>query len=339
MALPSICSPRTAAPRRPAAGTATLLAVALELAVGVATGFAQSAYPERTIEMIITFPPGGPTDTAARLVQPFLAANLKVPVALVNKGGSGGASGMDFVAKSRPDGYTIAATVRSTVSITPVVQANVPYRLKNFEMIGSYAASAQAIVVKKGAPWRTLEELVADAKANPGKLTYGSAGQGTNSYFTMELLKLARGLDIAHVPFGGSGPMKNAILGGHVQIGAISLSTMIPVIKSGDVVCLVISGDKRNPAIPDVPTMAEKGVAEASLSTVMELHAPAKTPKAVVDRLAQALATVMKNPETVAALEKAGLEVYYNPPDVSREQAEREYEIVLAASKRLSPTK
>lgn len=317
----------------------TLIAIALGLTVGVPPPLAQSAYPVRAIEMIITFPPGGPTDTAARLVQPFLAANLNVPVALVNKGGSGGAAGMDFVAKANPDGYTIAATVRSTVSITPVVQANVPYRLKDFEMIGSYAASAQAIVVKKGAAWKSLEELVADAKANPGKLTYGSAGQGTNSYFTMELLKLARGLDIDHVPFGGSGPMKTAILGGHVQIGAVSLSTMIPVIKSGDVTCLVISGDKRNPAIPDVPTMAEKGMAEASLSTVMELYVPATTPKPVVDRLAQALAAAMKNPEAVAALETAGLEAYYHPPDVSLQQAEREYEVVLAASKRLPPTK
>ena len=99
---------------------------------------------------------------------------------------------MDFVAKAKPDGYTMAATVRSTVSITPVIQATVPYRLKDFAMIGSYAASAQAIVVKQDAPWKSLEELIADAKANPGKHTYGSAGQGTNSYFTMELLKLAR---------------------------------------------------------------------------------------------------------------------------------------------------
>ena len=300
---------------------------------------AAEAYPDRAIEMIITFPPGGPTDTAARLVQPFLAKALGVPVVLVNKGGSGGAVAMDAVAKAKPDGYTVAATVRSTVSITPAVQANVPYRLKDFEMIGSYAASAQALVVKKGAPWKTLEELVNDAKSNPGKLSYGSAGQGTNSHLTMELLKLARGLDLAHVPFQGSGPLKTAVLGGHVQVGAISLSTMIPLIKSGDVIALVISGDKRNPAVPDVPTMAEKGVPEASLSTTMELYAPANTPKPVVDRLASALATAMKNPEAIAALDKAGLEPYYNPPDISRHQVERETEVVLAAAKKLGLAK
>lgn len=316
-----------------------LLAMVLVLAAGAAPVIGQPAYPERAVEMIVTFPPGGPADTAARLVQPALSAQLKVPVVLVNKGGGGGVSGMDFVAKAKPDGYTIAATARSTLSITPAVQANVPYRLKDFEAIGSYAASPQAIVVKRGAPWRTLEELVEEAKKHPGKLSYGSAGQGTNSFFTMELLKGARGLDVTHVPFGGSGPLKNAILGGHVAIGAISLSTMIPVIRSGDVVGLVISGDRRNAAVPDVPTMAEKGVAEASLSTIMELYAPGGTPRPVVDRLAQALATVMKNPDTVAALDKAGLEVYHKPPDVSGREVEREYEAVLTAAKKLGLAK
>jgi tripartite-type tricarboxylate transporter receptor subunit TctC len=314
-----------------------LLPACLAILLGVgaaATADAQPAYPERQIELVVTFPPGGPTDTAARLVQPFLAANLKVPVVLVNKGGGGGVLGMDHVAKARPDGYTLAATVRSTISITPAVQP-VPYRTDDFEIIGTYAASAQAIVVKKGAPWRSLEELVDDVRKNPGRLSYGSAGLGTNSFFTMELLKLARGLDVVHVPFGGSGPMKTAILGGHVPIGASALSSMVPVIRSGDVVGLAISGDKRNPLVPDVPTLAEKGVPEASLSTIMELYAPGRTPRPVVERLAQALGAAMKDRETVAAFEKAGLEPYWNPPDVSREQVRREHALVLDAAKKL----
>jgi tripartite-type tricarboxylate transporter receptor subunit TctC len=317
----------------------TRLTALLAMAVLVGVTPAAADYPDRPIEMIITFPPGGPTDLAARVVQPAFAKALNVPVVLVNKGGSGGAVAMDAVAKAKPDGYTIAATVRSTISITPAVQGNVPYRLKDFEVIGTYAASPQALVVKKGAPWRSLEELVNDVKANPGKHSYGSAGQGTNSHLAMELLKLARGLDMAHVPFQGSGPLKNAVLGGHVPVAAVSLSTMIPLIKSGDVVALVISGEKRNPAVPDVPTMAEKGVPEASLSTTMELYAPAKTPKPVVERLAQALAAAMKNPDTLAALEKAGLEPDYHSPEASRQQIERETEVVLAAAKKLGLAK
>jgi tripartite-type tricarboxylate transporter receptor subunit TctC len=319
---------------RPGRLTACMLALIAVVGPGVA-----QAYPDRPIELIVTFPPGGPTDAAARIIQPFLHANLKVPVVLVNKGGSGGAVGMDFVAKAKPDGYTIAATVRSTVSITPAVQANVPYRLEDFEIIGSYAAAPQALVVKKGAPWRTLEELVAEAKKTPGKLSYGSAGLGTNSFFTMELLKLARGLDIAHVPFAGSGPLQTAILGGHVEVGAVSLSTMIPVIRSGDVIALAISGERRHPAVPDVPTMAEKGVAEASLSTIMELYAPARTPKPVVDRLARALAAVMTSPDTVAALEKVGLEAHHKTPDATRQEVVRESDLVLTAAKKLGLAK
>lgn len=315
--------------------------IALFVMAAVLAGAVPAAadYPDRPIEMVITFPPGGPTDLAARIVQPAMAKALNVPVVLVNKGGSGGAVAMDAVAKAKPDGYTIAATVRSTISITPAVQANVPYRLKDFEMIGTYAASPQVLVAKKGSPWRTLEEMVNDVKANAGKYSYGSAGQGTNSHLTMEMLRLARGFDMAHVPFQGSGPLKNAVLGGHVPVGALSLATMIPLIKSGDVVGLVISGDKRNPAVPDVPTMAEKGVPEASLSTTMELYAPAKTPKAVVERLAQALAAAMKNPETLAALDKAGLEPYYQSPEASHQQVERETEVVLAAAKKLGLAK
>src|SRR5205085_10341673 len=112
-----------------------------------------------------------------------------------------------------------------------------------------------------GVPWKTFEELVDHARRNPGKLAYGSAGQGTNSFFTMELLKLAYGLDMTHVPFGGSGPVKNALLGGHVQIGATALSPVLPVIRSGDITPLVTSAIRRNPAIPGVPTMTEKGQA------------------------------------------------------------------------------
>lgn len=297
------------------------------------------AFPERAIELIVPFPPGGLTDTAARIVQPFLQTSLKVPVVLVNKGGGAGAVGTELVARAKPDGYTVAATVRSTVTITPAIQANVPYRLKDFEMIGSYAASPQVIVVKKGMPWRTLDELVADAKKNPGKLSYGSTGIGTNSFFTMEILKLRRGIDVAQIPFPGSDPLNSAVLGGHVQVSATSLGTVIPLIKSGEVIALAISGDQRNPAVPEVPTLAEKGVAEASLSTIMGLYAPAKTPKPVVDRLAQALAATMKTPEVIAALGKVGLEVYHKSPDASRQEAQREFELVLATAKKLGLAK
>jgi len=312
-----------------------LALVAAALALGAPAGVLAQAYPTRPVEFIIPFAPGGPTDTAIRVIQPQLSANLGVPVVLVNKAGGGGALGMDAVAKAKPDGYTLAATVRSTLTILPATQPDVSYKITDFAAIGAYAVDSQIVMVKSGAPWKTLEELVEHAKKNPGKLTYGSAGQGTNSFFTMELLKLAYGVDIAHVPFGGSGPVKNAILAGHVQVGAAALSPLLAVIRSGDVTALVTSASKRVPAIASVPTMTEKGQPDASLSTWAELWAPAKTPKPALDRLAQALDKTMKDPAIVSAIEKAGLQVEHHDPAATLKLVERENDVVRAVARKL----
>jgi tripartite-type tricarboxylate transporter receptor subunit TctC len=312
-----------------------VLVVGVLAAGGPPAGALAQAYPTRPVEFIIPFAPGGPTDTAIRLIQPALSANLGVPVVLVNKAGGGGAIGMDGVAKAKPDGYTLAATVRSTLTILPATQPDVPYKISDFAAIGTYAVDSQVVTVKNGAPWKTLEELIDHAKKNPGKLTYGSAGQGTNSFFTMELIKQAYGLDLAHVPFGGSGPVKNALLGGHVQVGATALSPVLSVIRSGDLSALVTSATRRNPAMPNVPTLADKGQGEISLSTWAELWAPAKTPKPVLDRLVQALDKTMKDPAVVAAIEKAGLQVEYNDPAATLKLVERENEVVRAVARKL----
>jgi tripartite-type tricarboxylate transporter receptor subunit TctC len=319
-------------PSRRSIVLATLLAALSAVPAGVV--FAQSKYPNRPIEFIITFAPGGPTDTAIRLIQPQLAANLGVPVVLTNKAGAGGALGTDYVAKAKADGYTIAATVRSTLSILPAIQ-EVPYKTSDFAIIGSYAADSQAVLVKGGSPWKTLEDLVDYAKKNPGKLTYASAGMGTNSFFNMELIKLAYELDIAHVPFQGSGPVKNAILGGHVQLASAALGPMLPLIRSGDLVALVTTAPRRIGAIQNVPTLAEKGLRDASLSTVMELYAPVRTPPAVIDRLVRALDKTMKDPSVIAALDKAGLQVEHHDPETSRKLVEAEFETVSKAVKKL----
>jgi tripartite-type tricarboxylate transporter receptor subunit TctC len=321
-----------------AASAIALLAIgvlAIVVLVGSAPADAQTPYPTRPIECVIPFAPGGPTDTAIRIIQPQLSANLGVPLVLVNKAGGGGALGMDAVAKAKPDGYTLAATVRSTVTILPATQPDVTYKLSDFAIVGAFAVDSQVVLVKAGSPWKTLEELVEFAKKNPGKLSYGTAGLGTNSFFTMELLKLTYGLDMTHVPFGGSGPVKNAVLGGHVQVGAASLSPMLSVLRSGDIVALVTSATKRIPSIPNVPTMTEKGQPDASLSTWAEIYAPAKTPKAVVDRLAQALEKTMKDPAVVSAIEKAGLVVEYHGPEDTLKLIQRENEIVTRLAKQL----
>jgi tripartite-type tricarboxylate transporter receptor subunit TctC len=302
----------------------------------VALPAAAQQYPARAIEFIIPFATGGPTDTAIRVIQPQLAANLGVPVVLVNKAGGGGAVGMDGVAKAKPDGYTLAATVRSTVTILPATQPDVTYKLSDFAVVGAFAFDSGVIFVKAGAPWKTLEELVDHMKKNPGKVTYGSAGLGTNSYFNMELLQQAYGVTLSHVPFGGSGPTKNAVLGGHVPVGAAALSAVLSVLRSGDIVALATSASKRLAVIPNTPTMTEKGHPEASLSTWMEIYAPAKTPKPIVDRLSAALEKTMKDPAVIAAVEKAGLTVEHHDPAETLKLIERENEVVMRLAKQLN---
>jgi len=312
------------------------LALATLVLLALAVPAVAQQYPARPVEFVIPFAPGGPTDTAIRIIQPQLAANLGAAVVLVNKPGGGGAVGMDGVAKARPDGYTLAATVRSTLTILPATQPDVTYKIADFAVIGSYAIDSGVILVKAGAPWKTLEAFVEYARKNPGTVTYGSAGLGTNSYFNMELLQQAYGLTLSHVPFNGSGPVKNAILGVHVPIGAAALSAVLSVIRSGDIVALATSASKRVPAIPGTPTMTEKGQPEASLSTWMELYAPARTPKAIVDRLAAALEKTMKDPAVIAAIDKAGLTAEYHDPAATLRLVERENEIVVRLAKKLN---
>lgn len=299
-------------------------------------GLAWSAeYPDREIEFTVSFPPGGPADTAARIIAPKVSAILGVSIVVVNKPGGGGALGADYVAKAKPDGYKVYASTNSVLTISPAVVKDLPYRMADFASIGSYIADLGVITSSAGAPWKTLEELVGYAKKNPDKLSYGSAGLGTVSFFTMELFKLAYGLDIAHVPFQGTGPVKTAILGGHVQLASSGFGSMAPLIKSGDLIPLVTTAPKRVPEFPQVPTMAEKGFPEASLNIWMGLYLPAKAPKPVVDRLVKALAAAMKDPAVIAATEKAGMNVDYRDPEATWRLLESEHEAVKKVVARL----
>ena len=296
---------------------------------------AQPTYPNRPIEFIIPFPPGGPADTAARIIQPQMSAALGVPIVLINKPGGGGALGGDYVAKSKPDGYTVYATTNSTLTIITAMQPDLTYRPSDFAAVGSYLTDLSVITAKAGGPWKTLDEFVDHAKKNPGKLSYGSAGLGTVSFFTVELFKLAYGLDITHVPFQGTGPVKNAIMGGHVTIASSGLSSLAPLMRSGDLLPLVTTAPKRVAAFPNVPTLAEKGAPEASLNIGMALFVPAKTPRDIVDRLSQALDKTMKEPSVLAAVEKSGMIIDFRDPAGTAKLVETEHEAVKKVVTRL----
>lgn len=307
----------------------------LGLVPSLATPAAGAEYPGREIELVVSFPPGGPADTSARIIQPKLSAILGVPVVVVNKTGGGGAVGADYAAKARPDGYTVYSSTNSVLTISPVVQKGLPYQMADFTPIGAYAADLGVITARAGAPWKTLEEFVEHAKRNPGKYNYGSAGFGTVSFFTMELFKLSYGLDIAHVPFQGTGPAKNAILGGHVTLASSGFGSFAPLFRSGDLIPLVTTAAKRVAAFPNVPTMAEKGFPEASLNIWMGLYVPAKTPRPVVDVLVKALAQAAKDPSVVAAFEKAGMFAEYHAPEETARLLQNETASVRKVAEKL----
>jgi tripartite-type tricarboxylate transporter receptor subunit TctC len=239
------------------------------------------------------------------------------------------------VARARADGYTVYATTNSTLTIITAMQPDLPYQRSDFSAVGSYMADLGVIAARAGTAWKSLEEVVDYAKKNAGKLSYGSAGLGTVSFFTMELFKLSYGLDIAHVPFQGGGPVKNAILGGHVELASSNFGSLAPLIKSGDVVALVTTSPRRVPEFPNVPTMAEKGFPEASLNIWMGLYLPAKAPRAIVDKLSKALAATMKHPSVVVATEKAGMLVDYRDPEGTRKLLDSEHETVKKVVQKL----
>lgn len=319
-----------------------VLALAIALAAVAVTAVpaaAQDAYPSRPVEVVVTFPPGGPLDAAIRIIQPRLAANLGGTLVLATKGGAGGALGMDAVAKARPDGYTLVAGVQSSLTILPATRSDLTYKLSDFAIIGTYAVDSQGILARAGGPIRTLEDMIEQARKNPGALSYGSAGTGTISHLNMELLKAARGIDMTHVPFAGTGPVKSAVLGGHVAIATTALSPLLPLVRSGDLIALATTAPRRIPGLENVPTLAEKGLAEAALSTTMQILAPARTPREVVDKLVRALEKTAQEPAVVTALERAGMFAEYRDPETTRRAIEAEHESLAKITRKLGLAK
>ncbi|HMH50560.1 MAG TPA: tripartite tricarboxylate transporter substrate binding protein [Candidatus Acidoferrum sp.] len=310
--------------------------VVLVALLSLGGGRAWSAdYPVRDVEMIVSFPAGGPADASARILAPKLSQLLGVPIAVVNKTGGGGSVGADYVARARPDGSVIYNSTNAAFTISPVVLKDVTYKTGDFIPIGAYAADLGVITVRSGGPARTLEEFVEHAKKNPGKLTYGSAGLGTVSFFTMELFKQAFGVDVTHVPFQGTGPVKNAILGGHVNVATSGFGSLAPLIRSGDLIPLVTTAPKRLADFPQVPTMAEKGFPEASLNIWMGIYVPARTPKPVVDALTRAFNQAAKDPAVVGALDKAGMQGFYHTGEETARLLAQEAAVVAKVADKL----
>lgn len=259
---------------------------------------AQAAYPDKPVKIIIGFPAGGPLDAHIRLLIEKLQASLGQSVIVDYKAGAGGAVGAQFVAQSPADGYTVLLANTGTMVINPAIYTKSPYdTLKDFQPVARTAQQPLALIVNKDVPVNTLKEFVAYARANPGKLNYGSAGNGGISHLVPEMLKSETGIFLVHIPFKGSAPAFTDLIAGHVQFMAESVPQAANYAKQGKVTALAVTSAKRNPALPNTPTVIETGVANLEVVGFYGILAPKGTPAEVVNKLSQAFKETLENPE------------------------------------------
>jgi len=285
-----------------------LLAGALLAALPVAA-FAQAktTYPTKSIRLIVAFAPGGSTDIIARLVGQKLSERLGQQVIIDNRGGAGGTIGTDIAAKSPADGYTLTMGTTSTHVIAPAIFPNVKYDpVKDFDPITLVASTPYLLVVHPGVKAKTLKDFVALAKSQPGKLNYASAGSGTTTQIAMEMLKLAAGIDLVHVPYNGNGPAGTATMGGQVQALFGSMPAVLPHANSGKLHPIAVGTAGRSSALPNVPTVAESGYPGFEVSLWLGFFAPKGTPAPVLKRLYSELVAIAKSPEMKEPFERNG---------------------------------
>lgn len=295
----------------------------LALALFPLLALAQS-YPGKPLKLIIPFPAGGPSDLFGRVLAKGMSDDLGQPVVVENLSGVGGVLGVDRVAKSAPDGYTVGLNSGSTLSIAPYSLAHLPYDVhKDFALVTLVVRVPEVLVVHPSVPARTLAELVAYAKAHPGKINFGSAGSGSITHLAGELLKAEAKVDLVHVPYKGAAPAVTDLLAGQVQMGIFDVPVLLPHIRSGKLRALAITSASRSQALPDVPTTAEGGYPNVTSDNWYGLVLPAATPAPIRKRVHDAAMSALKSPQLV--------EQYANVAGVASPGAPEDYAKFLAA--------
>jgi tripartite-type tricarboxylate transporter receptor subunit TctC len=269
-----------------------------------ASAFAQG-YPARPIRLVVPFGAGGGTDNLARIIEPLVTKALGQPLVIENRPGGGSSIGMDQVAKSAPDGYTLVMTDTS-IAVNPSLKP-LPYdTINDFAPVSLLATAPVILVAHPSVPAKTLQEFVALAKQRPGELNYASGGIGASTHLGGELLKFVAGIDVKHVPYKGTGPAMNDLIGGHVQVMFSGISSARPFMDAGTLRALAVTGDTRNAAVPDVPTFAEAGLPSVTASTYWGILAPKGTPQEIVTRLSAEFARAVRDPEVVKRIGDLG---------------------------------
>ncbi|MEK7948372.1 tripartite tricarboxylate transporter substrate binding protein [Pigmentiphaga sp. YJ18] len=312
---------------------ATVFAGMLAFAAG---GAGAQGYPTQPIRLVVPYSTGGVTDITARLVAPYVSEALGQQLVIENRSGGASIPGSEAVARAEPDGYTLLLT-STALAANPVLFKKLPFDArKDLAPISLLATVPTVLVVPTALPARNLKEFIALAKSRPGGLDYGSAGYGSGNHLTTEVFKNAAGIDAQHIPYKGGGAVMADLVGGQVSFVFAVLPTAYPFITSGKLRALAVSGATRNPALPDVPTVAEAAALPGfSIQEWIGIFAPAGTPRAIVDRVNAATVKALRNPELIGKLNGLGLEARGGPPEALRDYFIEESDRWVALAKKV----
>jgi tripartite-type tricarboxylate transporter receptor subunit TctC len=300
--------------------------IALAAGIVVAIGAAQAQdYPSRPITLVVPYAAGGGNDVMARIVGEKMSKTLGQQVVIDNRAGAGGAIGTRQVAKAAPDGYTLVIGGTGSLAVNPTLLPNVGYDVrKDFAPVGLIGSSAMIVLVHPTIPAKTIPELIALAKKDPGKFSYASAGVGSGIHLGAELFAYMAGIKLVHVPYKGTGPALTDLLGAHVSMYFSSLPSAIGLVKEGKVRALAVTGAKRSNVFPDIPTVAEAALPGFEAVLRYGIVAPAGTPRPIIDKLNAALRQALADPDTIARMARDGTDSVPSSPEEYAADIDRE---------------
>ena len=313
-----------------------LAATAAAAAVPGLSAQAQSHWPDKPIRVIVPLPPGGPSDIVLRSAAEKMQATLKQPLVIDNKPGAAGNLGAAEAARAAPDGYTWLWTTDTLLTVNPHVYPKLNFKPADLQPVMRASAFSQTLVCNPGVGVKSVKELVAKAKSSAGKpLSYASGGAGSPGHLSTELFKSAAGIEMNHVPYKGPAPAMQDVIGGQVDCGFLAGPTVLPMVRAGKLVALAVSGARRSPLLPEVPTVAEAGYAGFDATFSLVLFAPRGMPKATVDAMNAALAAALKQPDVVERLRQSDQEVVASTPDAAAARLEADSKLWGAVAKKI----
>ena len=314
------------------------LTIFLFICVFLTEVLAAERYPTKEIQMVTATAPGTFSDIAVRLMTDSLGKNLGVPIVVNNRTGGAGATGTHFLVKSKPDGYTIGCISSYQVVLLPATVPGVPYRYSDLDPLCKYNSSPTIVFCKGDVPWKTLEDLVADAKRRPGQINYGATTSSV-SHFLMEGFLKAAGIKMMHVPLPDALQTITRILGGNLDVGVVALAPLVGQLKAGTVKALFLTTPERVSTFPQIPTLEEKGYNAVAFNLYNGFFAPLGMPKSVRETLVKALEKTIKDPTLKKKLEEVELVLEYLPAEAFGKELEEDYKRIIEIAKTIEPNR